>query len=300
MKDVGALVSLARSDDVYPDLRQDAFAELVERFQDMAYGCALALLGDAHAAQDAAQEAFIAAYRNLPQLQEPAAFPGWFRRIVLTSCHRQTRAARFPTQSIAAGPDLATDQPGPPALAEREELKAQIAEAIRSLPERQRLATVLYYIDGYSQAEVADFLEVPEAVVKERLHRARRALRERMLSMVQDDIQAERPSNDDSFARAVRLATALETAAVDGQLALLEALLVDGLDVNARNVDGGTLLHWAATKGSADAVEWLLAHGADPSIADRAGCTPLDRALEQGHTRLASLLRGPARPSSQQ
>ena len=60
----------------------DAYAEIVRRFQDMAAGYAYALLGDFHFAEDAAQEAFLQAYLDLEKLAEPAAFPGWFRRIV--------------------------------------------------------------------------------------------------------------------------------------------------------------------------------------------------------------------------
>ena len=74
-----------------------AFSEIVNRFQDLAFGCAYAMLGDFHLAEDAAQEAFIAAWRNLEQLRQPAAFPGWFKRIVMTQCHRLTRRKCFPT-----------------------------------------------------------------------------------------------------------------------------------------------------------------------------------------------------------
>ena len=58
---------------------QEAYGQLVRRFQDMAYGYAYALLGDFHLAQDAAQEAFVEAYRCLPGLRNPEAFPGWLR-----------------------------------------------------------------------------------------------------------------------------------------------------------------------------------------------------------------------------
>src|SRR5918997_2240361 len=72
--------------------RQEAFGALVERYQDAAYGYAYSLLGDRHLAQDAAQEAFLSAYRNLGALRVPGAFPGWLRRIVRTHCLRLRRA----------------------------------------------------------------------------------------------------------------------------------------------------------------------------------------------------------------
>ncbi len=291
MEDLEALIGQIRSPSADPLQRQDAFAELVERFQDMAYGFAYAILEDPQLAQDAAQEAFITAYRSLAQLQEPKAFPGWFRRVVLTHCHRLTRGQRVATQPVGSDGEPAASQPGPAAVVEEQELMEGVQAAIQALPERQRTTAILYYIDGYSQREVAEFLEVPVAVVKERLHRARAGLRERMLRMVRDDLQAQRPSKDDQFAQSIKLAMALETAAQESQLTVLEMFLVDGLDVNARGRDGQTPLHWAAQRGNVGAAEMLLRYGADPRLADNSGRTPLQWAVEKGHREVAALLR---------
>ncbi len=69
----------------------EAFGEIVERFRAMAVATGYAMLGDVHLAQDAAQDAFIEAYLSLHALREPAAFPGWFRRIVHKNADRQLR-----------------------------------------------------------------------------------------------------------------------------------------------------------------------------------------------------------------
>src|SRR5215831_2809152 len=69
----------------------DAYTIIVRRFQDMAVGYGYSILRDFQLAEDAAQEAFIEAYRDLPKLREPAAFPGWFRRIVFKHCDRLIR-----------------------------------------------------------------------------------------------------------------------------------------------------------------------------------------------------------------
>src|SRR5690554_4104182 len=71
--------------------REEAFGELVARFESAAYGWAYNVLGDVHTAQDAVQDAFFTAYQRIDQLREPAAFPAWLKRIVLTYCHRRTR-----------------------------------------------------------------------------------------------------------------------------------------------------------------------------------------------------------------
>ncbi len=84
------------------DERIDAFGELVERFRDMACGYAYSVLGDFHLAEDAAQDAFVVAYRNLQQLRYPEAFPGWFRRIVSSACGQISRRKGVPVVKIEA------------------------------------------------------------------------------------------------------------------------------------------------------------------------------------------------------
>ena len=87
-----------------------AFAELVRSHQDRAVAYATAILGDYHLAEDAAQEAFVDAYRELRSLREPAAFGGWLRTLVFKHCDRLTRGKRpvsmitTPTMSAAVHP----------------------------------------------------------------------------------------------------------------------------------------------------------------------------------------------------
>jgi RNA polymerase sigma factor (sigma-70 family) len=284
------LVTQAQASDASPAQRHAAFGELVVRFQDMAYGYAYAILGDAHLAQDAAQEAFIAAYQNLDQLREPKAFPGWLRRIVFTRCTHLTRGKRLPDQSLDAV-QLSSSQPTPLAALEAQEMQEQIRAAIRALSEPQRVATVLYYIDGYSQSEVAEFLGISVDAVKKRLQRARGRLQERMVEIVQENLQERRPSRDDAFAKSVQLFNSLEATAQYSQLMSIEQMLVDGVDVDARNENGQTLLHWAALHGYLDAVELLIQHKADLHARDDAGKTPSQIAEERGHDQVADLLR---------
>jgi RNA polymerase sigma factor (sigma-70 family) len=190
MEELETLVIQARKGDV------DAYSVLVKRFQDMAYGYSFSLLGDFHLAQDAAQEAFVEAYRNLPQLREPAAFAGWFRRVVFKHCDRFLRGRRPATMPIDEASRIISGQVGPPEIAELNQMKDEILKAIRALPEHERTATSLYYINGYSQKEIADFLEVPEKTVKSRLHSSRKRLKERMIGMVDKTLKGS-PLPDD-------------------------------------------------------------------------------------------------------
>src|SRR5689334_3627420 len=168
----------------------------------MAFGCAFAVLGDVYLAQDTAQEAFVIAWQKLAQLREPAAFPGWFKRIVLTQCNRLTRCKRLQIVPLDDEMNAAVD-PGPHAGAERHDLLAKVLHAINALPENERLVTTLFYIDGYTQADIGDFLEVPVSTVNKRLYSARQRLKNRVVELFKSDLQQQRPSRDASFSNEV-------------------------------------------------------------------------------------------------
>ncbi|MCK4850226.1 MAG: sigma-70 family RNA polymerase sigma factor [Phycisphaerae bacterium] len=189
METIESLVTTAADSSLASPQRLAAFGRIVLRFQDMAYGCAYALLGDFHLAEDAAQEAFLTAYRQLPKLRQPGAFPGWFRRIVLSQCRRLTRRKSLPSTALDAAAAVPSSIPPPPQNLARRETKDKVLAAIAALPEHQRMATTLFYINGYSQKDVAEFLEVPLTTVKKRLADSRTKLKERMIAMVKDEFK---------------------------------------------------------------------------------------------------------------
>jgi RNA polymerase sigma factor (sigma-70 family) len=176
------------------DERIAAYGQLVDRFRDMACGYAYSMLGDFHLAEDAAQEAFITAFGKLEQLRQPEAFPGWFRRIVFSACGRIQRRENLPAASIDAAADVPAVAADPAGIAEDNEMKNEVLQAIRQLPDEQREATMLFYINGYSQRDISEFLEVPVHTVKNRLHASRMRLKERMLTMVKDTLHTNAPN----------------------------------------------------------------------------------------------------------
>lgn len=170
-----------------------AFDAVVEDFRDMAVGYAYSVLQDFHLAEDAAQEAFVQTYRDLKMLREPRAFPAWFRRVVFKHCDRLSRRRALPTVPVEAAPEAPDRAPDPFEELQRREAREAVLSGIRGLPDHERTAVALYYIDGYSMAEVGEFLEVPAARVKSRLHSARRKLRERMMAMVEATLKSHAP-----------------------------------------------------------------------------------------------------------
>ena len=182
MPELEKLVTNARNGRLSKDERQQAFAMLVGEFYEVAYRWAFTRLHDGDLAQDATQEAFVVAYQMLHQLEEPKAFAGWFKQIVLSQAYRLLRAARPSTQVVDL--ELAAQEPGPLALVENEEMKERVMTAVQALPENEQIVTKLFYLNGYSQKEIARLLELPLTTVKKRLQYARRNLRGILVSMM--------------------------------------------------------------------------------------------------------------------
>lgn len=164
-----------------------AFNQLVRAYQAQVYRTAYRVLGDPAAAEDATQDAFIAAYKHLRAFRG-GSFKAWLLRIVTNACYDQLRVKqRRPTASLDALL-LNPDQPAsgleraapesPQEVAERHELGALIQRGLATLPHEQRLTLVLVDIEGLSYEEAADALGTNLGTIKSRLSRARAALRD--------------------------------------------------------------------------------------------------------------------------
>jgi len=195
MEEIESLIEAAKRSNI------KAYAAIVERFADMAYGYAYAIVGDFHLAEDAAQEAFVEAYYNLSRIKEAAAFPGWFRQIVLHRCNRLSRGKRVATMPLNEAQAVPSKEPSPHRIMENKELKDNIIKAIGSLSQPLREATTLFYINGYSHSEISEFLDVPVNTVKSRLSASRKHLKERMMHMVKQTFDEHKLP--DNFARKV-------------------------------------------------------------------------------------------------
>src|SRR5262249_35695801 len=281
MTKLPALIRAAQDGD------KDAFGQVVRRFQDMAYASAYATVGDACLAQDIAQEAFLDAYLNLSKLRDPAAFPGWFRRIVLGHSNRQRRSQPVTTVPLEDAGSLYTPLPDPALTLEEMQLRQEVHSVIDRLPQSQRLVTVLFYVEGYSQQEIADYLELPVSTVKKRPFDARQIFKGRMRHMVQEHLQHTKPSQDDHFADVIQFFTAV----IDGDWqhagkiaqkdpAVLQAKTEWKMAPKIHYCQpGSTALHLATDRGDTTMATLLLSQGADVNATTPYGMTPLHHAI---------------------
>lgn len=162
-----------------------AYGALAARYRQAAYGVALHRLDDFDSARDAAQEALVRAFVQLPTLRDPARFGAWLCRLATTTALRLRRRRRW-----EALPPPTADAEAAVGGEEADEIqrKQEVREALAALPEGERLAVILHYVDGYSHAEIAALTGATVPAVKSRLFRARRHLREE-LSPVEKTLQ---------------------------------------------------------------------------------------------------------------
>jgi RNA polymerase sigma-70 factor (ECF subfamily) len=155
---------------------REAFGTLVERYAAQARRIARAVLHDPEDADDAAQDAFLAALTKLDRYDPLRPFGPWFLRIVANAAtdRRRRRAVR---RTEPLDPQLAAGSGRPDADAERRAFGERLLRALAELPTRRRLAVVLFDVEGYAHAEIAEILGVPEGTVRSDVFHARRRLR---------------------------------------------------------------------------------------------------------------------------
>jgi RNA polymerase sigma factor (sigma-70 family) len=263
-----------------------AFGHLVERFQDMAYFRALSVTEDSQLAQDAAQEAFLDAYCSLSQLREPAAFAGWFRRIVFKHADRQIRGRRPSLVALDNTPDLAETALGPEGMLLHWQQQEMVQAAVQALPAAQRQAVELFYLQNHTLSETAASLAVPVSTIKKRLFDARQNLKARISPMT----LTYRPSQDKQFANRLKFFIALKhndlvqvRQLVRRSPELLETFTEWGVGSDSWYWPLGTkAVHLAAGTGNIPLLDLLVEVGSDVNTADKFGNPPLDRAVHMG------------------
>jgi RNA polymerase sigma factor (sigma-70 family) len=190
----GSTLALRLADDVAAAAAGDrgAFRRLVDATRTTVASVAVAILRDPELAQDVSQEVYLAAWRELPTLREPTSFLPWIRQVTRNRARMALRGrTRRRTRVEPTDPELllsAAADPAPDAmerLLDRERREA-VAAAVDALPEGSREVVLLYYREGESVRQVADLLELSETAVKQRLHRARAALREEVMEHVRE------------------------------------------------------------------------------------------------------------------
>lgn len=168
---------------------QDAFEQLVTRYEKKVYSLAYHYAGNEQDAMDISQEAFLRVYRFLPQFNEDSQFSTWLYRVTSNVCKdylrkRNTRAA-FSLSGEQDGEEYLMEAPdlryNPEDLLEQKEMRRQIREGLEQLNPDHREILVMRDVMGLTYGEIASSLELEEGTVKSRIARAREKLRQKLM-----------------------------------------------------------------------------------------------------------------------
>ena len=171
---------------------EDAFAQLVGLHEKKVYGLARRMCGNPEDAADAAQEAFLAAWKGLPRFRGEAGFSTWLYRlatnVTIDFLRKEKRRRGLAVSSLSVEdeddqrvldvPDLRFT---PQSEAERRELQEAVHRGLTQLSDEHRQVLVLRELNGLSYSEIAQVLNIEEGTVKSRISRARLALRKILL-----------------------------------------------------------------------------------------------------------------------
>ncbi|MDO0926645.1 RNA polymerase sigma factor [Streptomyces sp. TG1A-8] len=160
---------------------EDSFAVLVQRHSRPLLALARSVLGNTQDAEDAVQDAFVSAWRRLPEYQHGAEFRTWMYRITVNRC-LTLRRRRPPALSLEAVAEPVTDDAWsqPARCAERDAATAALCRALAELDTGQRVCWILRELQGLPYREIAHVTRTSEQTVRGRLFRARRSLQEAM------------------------------------------------------------------------------------------------------------------------
>jgi len=180
--------------------KREAFDQLIRRYQRQAVAVSYRLLGNSQDSLEVTQDAFLKAFTSLDTLQKPEAFGGWLMRIVsnLSLNYRRSRKTRQSvplaevlgpqtgetTEAHGGGSEWMSSSADPVRGLEGKELGAKLKEALAKLPEKQRLAIIMFTIDEMPQKQVAEALDCSVEAVKWHVFQGRKKLKEMLKELM--------------------------------------------------------------------------------------------------------------------
>lgn len=172
---------------------QSAMERLLMRTQEVAYRFSLLVCGHADDADDAMQEALLKTYRHVTQIRQPEAFRTWLYRTVKNACLIGRRRRVHEPSHLVSLDDMAVGHDGevhgidvedqgrrPDEQMVNARLRRDLHRALQAIPPDYRMVVFLREVEGLSTKDVARIMEISEANVKTRLHRARLMLRQQL------------------------------------------------------------------------------------------------------------------------
>jgi RNA polymerase sigma-70 factor (ECF subfamily) len=166
--------------------QDDAFSTLVGRYERLVWSVIYNFTGDHPDSNDLSQEVFLRVYRSLHRYNPEYKFSTWVMRIAANLCINWLHKKKSDPVSVDEIAGVKDNRSNPEEQYLEKERMNRIQEAVAMLPIKYRAPIVLFHRQGLSYKDIAEVLNLPETIVKNRLHRARLMLRDRLTSAMED------------------------------------------------------------------------------------------------------------------
>ncbi len=163
---------------------RQAYGELVERYQRLAWHIAYRLVKNMEDAEEIAQEAFLKIFRNAKNYRPTAKFNTYLTRVVTRLCYDHWKKHRPLSYDPQEQNFVQNDQLTAVEGLEKQEVKSTVREAIDQLPHREKVAIILQHYEDFSYREIAQTLEITEKAVERVLARGRNRLKEKLIKLM--------------------------------------------------------------------------------------------------------------------
>ena len=246
---------------------RDAFARIVKRYQSLVCSITYNATGSLSLSEDLAQETFLAAWKQLPELREPSKLRSWLcgitRFLVGKELRRRGHEPIHAAEPLDAVHDSPSLEPSPSAQAVSREQEAILWRALARIPDVYREPLILFYREQQSVERVAAELELSEEAVKQRLSRGRKLLHEEVIAFVEGTLIRSAPGQ--AFSEAVLAVLPAAPAATAGlgvagkgtaaaKSGLLGALSAPMIAV-VSGIAGGIVSNWLVVRAAPTARE---------------------------------------------
>ncbi len=155
-----------------------AYTNIINKYKNPLYATILRMIKNPQDAQDLVQEAFIKVYQQLGKYDGKGAFSSWIYRVAINHCLDELRKKKYKFQQLEIQESHAKNPNHPEVIFMKKEKNRQIERLIATLPEDERIIILLRYVNELSYSEISQIVEIPISSVRNKLHRAKKKLRE--------------------------------------------------------------------------------------------------------------------------
>ncbi|QFG00039.1 RNA polymerase sigma factor [Psychrobacillus glaciei] len=157
---------------------KQAYAHIINKYKNPLYATILRMTRNPQNAQDLVQEVFIKVYNQLGKYDRNGIFASWMYRVAINHCMDEFRKKSYQMKQVEINEEKVVNTNHPEIIFLKKEKSRQIERLVSTLPEDERMIILLRYINELSYDEISELVEVPLSDVRNKLHRAKKKMRD--------------------------------------------------------------------------------------------------------------------------